>query len=86
MLPSFRSVPVSGQKKIESVIFVGIFNSRPPKHTDRKTNISAINCRFLQAFWTRNDHATMNFVQASKHLAANFCAFHCTPELLYKNK
>ena len=31
VLPSFRPVPVSGQKKINSVIFDGILTLRPPK-------------------------------------------------------
>ena len=45
--------PVSGQKKIKSVIFVGIFNSRPPKRTERNTNISGTDCWFWRAFWTK---------------------------------
>ena len=43
VLPSFRPVPVSGQKKVNSVIFDGILTLRPPKRSVRKTNISAIN-------------------------------------------
>ena len=43
VLPSFRPVPVSGQKKVNSVIFDGILTLRPLKQSVRKTNISAIN-------------------------------------------
>ena len=37
MLPSFRPVPVSGQKKVNSVIFDGILTLRPPKRSVGKT-------------------------------------------------
>ena len=43
VLPSFRPVPVSGQKNVNSVIFDGILTLRPPKQSVKKTNISAIN-------------------------------------------
>lgn len=42
MLPSFRPVPVSGQKKVNSVIFDGILTLRPPKRSVGKKRTSPL--------------------------------------------
>ena len=50
MLPSFRTGPVFVQKELYLIIFVGHLNLLQPKNSKSKRNISAINCRFCQAF------------------------------------
>ena len=42
VLPSFRPVPVSGQKKVNSVIFDGILTLRPPKRSVGKKRTSPL--------------------------------------------
>ena len=86
VLPSFRPVPVSGQKKVNSVIFDGILTLRPSKQSVRKTIISASNWWFWWGFWSRNERTRRDFVQVSKILPANFWPFHCTAKLPYLNK
>ena len=78
--------PVSGQKKLNSVIFDGILTLRPPKRSLRKTNIFAINWWFWWGFWSRNERTRTDFVQVSKILPANFWPFHCTVKLPYVKK
>ena len=42
VLPSFRPVPVSGQKKVNSVIFDGILTLRLPKRSVGKKRTSPL--------------------------------------------
>ena len=74
--------PVFVQKELYLIIFVGHLNLRQPKNSKSKRNVSAINCRFCQAFWRRSRSVRTISFEVSKSLAANICTFHCTVKVL----
>ena len=55
MLPSFRTGPVSVQKKRNSIIFVGRLSLLQAKNSKKYTNISATNCWFGKLFDEETD-------------------------------
>ena len=85
MLPSIRTVPVSGHLKQKLNFWGGLFSYRWTKYFEWQLNISALRWRFWRVESLQNSHRRDRSVtvQVNKHFKANIYAVYCAVKLVH---